>query len=135
MSNSEKQDNKDNKGDTLFQSLRKKIDNLFSDFLPDQDISPSNKSGTAKNFQPQVNISEDDEAYYLDAKLSGVKKENIKLDYHDDKTLTISFCLPDSVDKKSITAEIKDGVLKVVLKKAAKSESNSESSTDSIKIK
>ncbi len=148
MSNIVKQDNA---GSAPVQSLQKQIDSLFSDFLRDFDIGLPNKSGLVKTFQPRVNISEDDTAYYVDAELAGVKKDHVKLEYHDDKTLTISaekheenkehrknyhriessygsffrsFYLPDNIDNKSISAEMKDGVLKVVLPKTTKSESS-----------
>ncbi len=131
------------------QSLQKQVDGLFNNFLHDFDIGFPSASGLVKTFQPRVNIAEDDKAYYIDAELAGVKKEDVKLEYHDDKTLTISaekkseihedkknyhrvessygsffrsFLLPDNVDTKSIDAEMKDGVLKVVLTKTTKPE-------------
>lgn len=147
MSNIIKQDNS---GNAPVYSLQRQIDNLFSDFLRDFDVNIPTRSGLVKTFQPKVNIAEDDKAYYIDAELAGVKKDHIKLEYHDDKTLTISaekheeskesrknyhriessygsffrsFYLPDNVDNKSISAEMKDGILKLVLPKTTKSES------------
>lgn len=140
---------KENYQTPSLQSLQKQVDGLFSNFLRDFDVSFPSTSGLVKTFQPRVNIAEDEKAYYVDAELAGVKKEDIKLEYHDDKTLTISaekkeenreekknyhrvessygsffrsFLLPDNVDTKSINAEMKDGVLKVVLPKTTKPE-------------
>lgn len=147
MSNILKQDTKNT---APVHSLQKEIDGLFSNFFRDFDVGVPTSSGLIKTFQPRVNIAEDEKSYYIDAELAGVKKEDVKLEYHDDKTLTISaekreenkesgknyhrvessygsffrsFYLPDNVDTKTINAEMKDGVLRVVLPKSVKTES------------
>lgn len=98
------------------------------------------------NWSPVVDISEDDKEYAIKAELPDVKKEDIKLNVHDD-VLTItgerkyekeekgkkyhrveraygsfmrSFTLPEDADGTKVTAEYKDGLLNVRLPKSEK---------------
>lgn len=98
-----------------------------------------------KDFIPTVNTREAEDAYYVEADLPGIRKEEIAIDVHD-KTLTISgerkveetfkedeyyriesrygkfersFTLPDDADEDAIEAEAKDGVLEVKIPKSA----------------
>ena len=93
-----------------------------------------------------VDISEDDKEYTIKAELPDVKKEDIKLNVHDD-VLTItgerkyekeekgkkyhrveraygsfmrSFTLPEDADGTKVTAEYKDGLLNVRVPKSEK---------------
>lgn len=97
-------------------------------------------------WSPLVDISEDEKEYVVKAEIPEMKKEDIKLNVHDD-VLTItgerkyekeekgkkyhrveraygsfmrSFTLPDDADGSKISAEYKDGVLKVHLPKSEK---------------
>ncbi len=99
--------------------------------------------GNIASFTPTVNTREDDKAYYIEADLPGVKKEDIQLDIKDN-ILTISgerklkkevkkedyykvesvygkfersFTLPDDVDVDKIEAKSEDGVLEITLPK------------------
>jgi HSP20 family protein len=101
---------------------------------------------TVAEWSPLVDISEDDKEYLIKAEIPEMKKEDIKLNVHDD-VLTItgerkyekeeknkkyhrveraygsfirSFTLPEDADGSKVAAEYKDGVLKVHLPKSEK---------------
>ncbi|MDP3091418.1 MAG: Hsp20/alpha crystallin family protein [Nitrospira sp.] len=105
-----------------------------------------NEAITVAQWSPVVDISEDDKEYAIKAELPDVKKEDIKLNVHDD-VLTItgerkyekeekgkkyhrveraygsfvrSFTLPEDADGTKVTAEYKDGLLNVRLPKSEK---------------
>jgi HSP20 family protein len=96
-------------------------------------------------WKPATDVAETDKEFIFKAELPGVKKEDIHVEL-EDNTLTIrgerkeekeektkqmhrverfkgsflrSFTLPENADAKSITAEMKDGVLNVHLQKIA----------------
>jgi len=100
-------------------------------------------------WSPLVDITEDDKEYLVKAEIPEMKREDIKLNVHDD-ILTItgerkseeeekgkkyhrverasgsfmrSFTLPENADDSKIAAEYKDGVLKIHLPKSEKSKS------------
>lgn len=97
-------------------------------------------------FEPTVNIAETNEAYELAVDVPGVKPEEVKVEYHDG-ALTISgerkeekeeqgktfhrtettygafhrtFAMPGTIDEAKITANVANGVLKVMLPKSQK---------------
>jgi len=97
-------------------------------------------------WSPLVDITEDDKEYVVKAEIPEMKKEDIKINVHDD-VLTISgerkyekeekgkkyhrveraygsfmrsFTLPEEADGTKVSAEYKDGVLKVHLPKSEK---------------
>jgi len=99
---------------------------------------------TVAEWSPLVDISEDDKEYLIKAEVPEMKKEEIKINVHDD-VLAISgertyekeekgkkyhrveraygsfmrsFTLPEDADGSKVNAEYKDGVLKVHLPKA-----------------
>ncbi len=101
---------------------------------------------TVAEWSPLVDISEDDKEYVIKAELPEMKKEEIKINVHDD-VLAISgertyakeekgkkyhrveraygsflrsFTLPEDADGSKVNAEYKDGVLKVHLPKSEK---------------
>lgn len=105
-----------------------------------------NEAITVAQWSPVVDISEDDKEYAIKAELPDVKKEDIKLNVHDD-VLTItgerkyekeekgkkyhrveraygsfmrSFTLPEDADGTKVTADYKDGLLNVRLPKSEK---------------
>jgi HSP20 family protein len=95
---------------------------------------------------PLVDISEDDKEYLIKAEIPEMKKEDIKLNVHDDVLMITgerkykkeekdkryhrveraygsfmrSFTLPEDADGSKVNAEYKDGMLKVHLPKAEK---------------
>ena len=112
--------------------------------------SPMNTEGEKKEaiavteWSPLVDITEDDKEYVVKAEIPEMKKEDIKINVHDD-VLTVSgerkyekeekgkkfhrveraygsfmrsFALPENADGSKISAEYKDGVLKVHLPKS-----------------
>jgi HSP20 family protein len=116
----------------------------FSDFLDEFFSDALAAKGERGTFLPNVDISEDNEKYHIEVSLPGMKKEDIKMDLKDN-TLTISgerifekekkdkqyhlmessygkfsrsFNLSEGVDKESIDARFKDGILYIDLKKA-----------------
>jgi HSP20 family protein len=106
---------------------------------------------TVAEWAPLVDIVEDEKEYLIKADLPEIKKEEIKIAVQDD-VLTItgerkyekeekgkkyhrveraygsfarSFSLPDDADSSKVTAEFKDGVLKVHLPKSEKAKPKS----------
>ncbi len=93
-----------------------------------------------------MDISEDDKEYLIKAEIPEMKKEDIKLNVHDDVLMITgerkykkeekdkryhrveraygsfmrSFTLPEDADGSKVNAEYKDGMLKVHLPKAEK---------------
>jgi len=110
--------------------------------------SESKEAVNVSSFSPAVNTREDEKAYYIHADLPGVAKSDISIDVKDN-ILTISgerkhkdeikekdyyklesfygkfqrsFTLPDDVDQNSIDASSENGVLDIVVPKAAPKE-------------
>lgn len=114
--------------------------------------APMSTSGEKKEaisvaeWSPLVDIAEDDKEYIVKAEIPDMKKEDIKINVHDD-VLSISgdrkyekeekgkkyhrveraygsfmrsFTLPEDADGSKVNAEYKDGVLKVHLPKSEK---------------
>lgn len=116
------------------------FENLFGDFFNDDFLSPLN--GNSNKFS--ADIKENDSEYLVCAELPGVKKEDIELDFKDNK-LIISAKREDIVDEKKenyirkernygeftrvftfmnidkdkITAKFENGELKITLPKKA----------------
>lgn len=104
----------------------------------------SSELGELKNWEPAVDIEEDDKQYLIKADLPDVKKEDVNVTVHEgvlclsgertreeetkDKTLhrverfhgsyERSFRLPEDVDEDKLDAQFKNGVLKITLPKA-----------------
>jgi HSP20 family protein len=116
--------------------------NRFSRFLggfPNRIVSGKTPSLTVADWSPQVDISEDDHGYVLKADLPEMKKDDVrvtveegilsvsgerKCQKEDQKkkfhriersfgTFQRSFTLPEHADSTKVTAEFRDGVLKV----------------------
>lgn len=114
-------------------------------------FAPTRRPLTAGTWMPTANISETDKEYLIKAELPEVKKEDVKITLQDgvitisgerkmekeDKeaneirvesfygTFSRSFTLPSNVDAKGITAESKEGVLKVHIPKTEASKPKS----------
>ncbi|ORY23288.1 HSP20-like chaperone, partial [Neocallimastix californiae] len=98
------------------------------------------------DFSPKINLSEDENNYYIHADLPGMKKDQVKMELSDeDRILTISeqnetkkeesnnkkysriecsygkfsrsFSIPENADINNIQARMENGVLEVALKK------------------
>ena len=125
-----------------FAELKRLEDRIFSAYPT---VTPKN-DGSISSFAPTVNTREDDNAYYIEVDLPGVKKEDINVDISDGM-LTISgerkfkneikeenyykvessfgkfersFRLPEDIDVENINAENKNGVLEITLPKVKK---------------
>lgn len=113
------------------------IDRFFND------ESFSNKAAI---FSPKVDVAESDKSFEIQFHLSGVKKEDIKIDIKDDR-LTVSgerkfvnednqknfhsveshygsfsrsFYLPDTINSEKVEASYKDGILHIEIPKDEK---------------
>jgi HSP20 family protein len=99
------------------------------------------RSLTVADWSPEVDISEDDHGYLLKADLPEMKKDDVRVTVEDGilsvsgerksekedqkrkfhriersiGTFRRSFTLPEDADSKKVTAEFRDGVLKVHL--------------------
>ena len=127
------------------EEMEKRLANVFG-------RTPSVSNGEKKEaiavaeWSPLVDITEDEKEYIVKAEIPEMKKEDIKINIHDD-VLAISgerkyekeekgkkyhrveraygsfmrsFTLPEDADGSRISAEYKDGMLKVHLPKSAK---------------
>ena len=112
--------------------------NPFMDTIISDILSQDSKMGT-----PAVDVAEFDNHYEIVSELPGLKREDIKISL-EDGSLTLSgerkpyafpegtailrqetskepfarsFTVPDGIDSNSITAELKDGILRIQLPK------------------
>jgi HSP20 family protein len=105
-----------------------------------------NWPSSARNSLPAVNVSEDDKTYTIDVVAPGFKKEDFKINVNDDvltisaesktestnngdnnrqysrreysySSFTRSFSLPDNAKDDAISANYKDGILKLNIPK------------------
>jgi len=106
-------------------------------------LDAAREEGAIASFVPAVNTRVDDDAYYIELDLPGVKKDDIEITT-EDNILTVSgerkmreelkeddyykvesrygkfsrsFTLPEDVDVENIHAEMKNGVLEVIIPK------------------
>lgn len=106
-------------------------------------LEAAREEGAIASFAPAVNTRVDEDAYYIEIDLPGVKKEDIEI-ATEDNILTVSgerkmreavneedyykveslygkfarsFTLPEDVDVENIHAEMKNGVLEVTIPK------------------
>ena len=121
-------------------SFNNRADRMFNDFFyPSRGMQMSKDS----SWNPRVDIYEDEDAIVLKAELPGVEKDNIVVDV-EGRVLTLKgerssdnevqeesyyrrertfgsferrFNLPDNVDPEKITADYKDGILKLGIPK------------------
>jgi len=125
------------------EEMEKRLSTFFG--RPAMGSNGENKEAIAvTEWSPLVDITEDDKEYVVKAEIPEMKKEDIKINVHDD-VLTVSgerkyekeekgkkfhrveraygsfmrsFTLPESADGSRITAEYKDGMLKIHLPKS-----------------
>ena len=127
------------------EEMEKRLSSYFGQ-APTAGNSDKKEAITVAEWSPLVDISEDDKEYVIKAEIPEMKKEDIKLNVHND-VLTItgerkyekeeknkkyhrveraygsfmrSFTLPEDADGSKVTAEYKDGLLKVHLPKSEK---------------
>ena len=126
--------------------------NRFNRFLggfPNRVGTDAAHSLTVADWSPEVDISEDDHGYLLKADLPEMKKDDVRVTVEDGilsvsgerksekedlkkkfhriercyGTFRRSFTLPEDADSTKVTAEFRDGVLKVHLPTTAKAKS------------
>lgn len=120
-----------------FENLGNKIHRFFGEFPSSFDYS--------NTFSPKIDISEDEKNIYFEAEIPGIKKEEINISL-EDNILTIkgekkfrgekkeenlirneriygsfsrSFTLHEEINPDAANAEFENGILKIVLEKAA----------------
>jgi HSP20 family protein len=121
----------------------REFDDLFRQYSPLFGRAVRNTDDNAAHWAPSANISETDKEYVIKAELPEVKKEDVKITL-DDGVITISgerkfekeqkdertirvesfygtferrFSLPENADTAAISAESKDGVLRIRIPK------------------
>ena len=127
------------------EELEKRLSSILGRVTPAA-AGEKKESLAVTDWSPLVDISEDEKEYVVKAEIPEMNKEDIKLNVHDD-VLTISgerkyekeekgkkyhrieraygsflrsFTLPEDADGSKVSAEYKDGVLKVHLPKLEK---------------
>jgi len=125
-------------------SISEIIDNFFIE-------ASAHQSNQAKYFSPKADILEAEKEFQIQLALPGLKREDIKVDFHD-KKLTVSgerkaafkeqgkkvhalgtaygqfhrsFFLPEDIAHENIQAEFKDGILFITIPKTEKVEKKS----------
>lgn len=125
----------DSFSDMMPSSFSSMLDRFFTDSLASR--------GRINSFSPQVDAYETEQGYQIEAALPGMKREDIKVDFHQCR-LTISgerhfrneqnqrryhmvessygsfqraFQLPDTVDASKIEASFEDGMLRIMVPK------------------
>ena len=133
--------------------FKKNMDNLFKNFFGDIDSSQFFKS----DFNPKIDLTEDEKFVYVKAEIPGAKKEDIEITVKENyltikgekkeekedgdpkKTLIKesicgaferTFSLPFEIDGDKAKASFKDGVLKVEIPKIKTKENNKKISID-----
>lgn len=125
------------------EDMEKRLSTLFGR-APVATDGEKKEAISVAQWSPLVDITEDDKEYVVKAEIPEIKKEDIKINIHDD-VLTMSgerkyekeekgkkyhrveraygsfmrsFALPEDADGSKISAEYKDGLLKVHLPKS-----------------
>jgi HSP20 family protein len=120
---------------------RRDLDRLFEDFFNGHGLAK--RDGTSTVWSPSVDVHEDEQSFFIEAELPGMRKEDIQLEI-ENNVLSIrgerrlekkeekdnyhfversygsffrSFTLPKNVNTEAIGAEYKDGMLKLTLPK------------------
>jgi HSP20 family protein len=127
------------------EDMEKRLSTIFGR-APMSTTGEKKEAISVAEWSPLVDIAEDDKEYIVKAEIPDMKKEDIKINVHDD-VLSISgdrkyekeekgkkyhrveraygsfmrsFTLPEDADGSKVNAEYKDGVLKVHLPKSEK---------------
>jgi HSP20 family protein len=127
------------------EEMEKRLSTVFGPVRPAA-TGDKKEAIAVTEWSPLVDITEDDKEYVVKAEIPEMKKEDIKINVHED-VLTISgerkyekeekgkkyhrveraygsfmrsFTLPEDADGTKVSAEYKDGVLKVHLPKSEK---------------
>lgn len=127
------------------EDMEKRLSTIFGR-APMPTTGEKKEAISVAEWSPLVDITEDDKEYIVKAEIPDMKKEDIKINVHDD-VLSISgdrkyekeekgkkyhrveraygsfmrsFTLPEDADGSKVNAEYKDGVLKVHLPKSEK---------------
>jgi HSP20 family protein len=127
------------------EEMEKRLSTVFGP-VPSAARGDKKEAIAVAEWSPLVDITEDDKEYVVKAEIPEMKKDDIKINVHED-VLTISgerkyekeekgkkyhrveraygsfmrsFTLPEDADGTKISAEYKDGVLKVHLPKSEK---------------
>jgi HSP20 family protein len=136
------------------EEMQNRLSSFFGRRVPLLKGSGDGEEFTLTTRAPRVDITEDEKEYVIDAELPGVKKEDVKVSiengvlsisgerksekeekgkkYHRVEqtygTFMRSFTLPEGSSGEKISAEFRDGILKVRLPKDEKGKSESDRS-------
>ncbi len=127
------------------EEMEKRLTSVFGP-SPTGGVTDNKEAISVAQWSPLVDITEDEKEYVVKAELPEIKKEDIKINVHDDVlaitgerkyekeekgkkfhrveraygSFTRRFTLPEDADGSKVSAEYKDGVLKVHLPKSEK---------------
>lgn len=130
--------------------MRTGLDDLFDDFFKEFDFAPGALSRTS-SFVPSMDITGDDKQYNISAELPGLSKDNVEIELNDDMltikgekksetkqqdqgryhiersygTFSRTVRLPNDIDIDAVSADFKDGVLKITLPKSKEAKEKS----------
>lgn len=126
--------------------LKEFVPKSFSDIIDNFFKETAGATSKVIKFLPSVDVAEDEKNYEVNVALPGLKKEDIKIEIHENK-LTVSgerklqkegetkkyhtvetkygafyrsFYLPDNVSNENIQASFEDGILKILIPKDEK---------------
>merc|ERR1712196_336053 len=102
---------------TLVRYTRPNYRHLSKTFneLMDEFFAPIN-ARTTDNLTPKVDIRENEQEFEFLLELPGVRKENLQIELEEDVLYVSfhrSFHLPQGLDKENITAQYRDGILRL----------------------
>lgn len=126
-----------------FQNLQRRMDQFFGDWGFSSDTSTNKLGLTGPSFTPSCEVDETDSHYLMSFDLPGVKKEDIRIDIHENElkvsgtrkeereekernrhwserffgSFERTFKIPASVMAEKIEATYADGVLRVTIPK------------------
>lgn len=128
-----------------FFALQHRMNRMFDDFFRGFDIEPFGEFEKQATFMPQINISEDEKEIVVTADLPGIDEKDLDISITKD-VLTIkgekktetedkkknyhriersygsfsrSIAMPEGIEEGKIEAELKKGVLKILIPKSA----------------
>ncbi|CAM0140059.1 hypothetical protein VKS41_005779 [Umbelopsis sp. WA50703] len=133
--------------DPNYDRLERRLNQVFDHFFTDLGWTRNPNHDGSSGLTPAIDISETDKNWVVHAELPGVKKDEIKLEYHGNAmvisgesrrsenyekenvryqerrygSFSRSVPLPENIDKSKINAKFENGVLEVLMPKSEES--------------